>query len=148
MNKEEIEKMLDEIDIIMANNLNKENNISDSNIINNLSNKICDIQNQMINNQEKVNSNLENRFRITATAIEHITKNDKNNINQKELSEANKYFRWLNNEKENATKIELNYNEALIASKYAIESGHEENEKTKKTLNNKYIKKNGNDEKS
>ena len=54
MKKEEIEKILDEIDIIMANNLNEKNNIEDANVINNLSNKICDIQNIMINNQKKV----------------------------------------------------------------------------------------------
>ena len=53
MKKEEIEKILDEIDIIMANNLNEKNNIEDANVINNLSNKICDIQNIMINNQKK-----------------------------------------------------------------------------------------------
>lgn len=147
MKKEEIEKILDEIDIIMANNLNEKNNIEDANVINNLSNKICDIQNIMINNQKKVESNLKNRFRITATAIQYITANNKNNINQEDLSEANKYFRWLNNEKENATKTKLSYNEALTASKYAIDSGHEENEKTKEILNNTDIKKNDNAEK-
>ena len=92
MKKEEIEKILDEIDIIMANNLNEKNNIEDANVINNLSNKICDIQNIIINNQKKVESNLKNRFRITATAIQYITANNKNNIrinSIKDLSNLN-----------------------------------------------------------
>lgn len=125
----EIKKILDEIDVIMANNLDEENKIKNPKVINELSSKICDVQDKITNSDKNVDLNIENRFNVTASAI--MSSQGKSNL---DVNEANKYFMWLDNEKKNIGKNILSYEEAKTTSKYAIESGHDLSKKVKESL--------------
>ena len=60
-----------------------------------------------------------------------MSSQDKSNL---DINDANKYFRWLDNEKKNIGKNILSYEEAKTTSKYAIESGHDISRKVKESL--------------
>ena len=115
MNTEDIKRMLDEIDLLMINHLDNNHFLTDENIILQISNMIDKIQNEIIKNKGNNDLNLEKRFNIVATAF-ISAKNKENVLN----GEASKYFKWLENAKENARKEE-NENErsAKVASAFA-----------------------------
>ncbi len=115
MNTEDIKRMLDEIDLLMINHLDNNHFLTDENIILQISNMIDKIQNEIIKNKGNNDLNLEKRFNIVATAF-ISAKNKENVLN----GEASKYFKWLENAKENARK-EKNENErsAKVASAFA-----------------------------
>ena len=141
MNTEDIKRMLDEIDLLMINHLDNNHFLTDKNTILKISNMIDKIQNEIIRNKEKEDLNLEKRFNIVATAF--MTAKDKENVLN---GEASKYFKWLENGKENARKEELSFKEALNTARYEDESGHERSAKVASALAKSYTFGNGNPE--
>lgn len=141
MNTEDIKRMLDEIDLLMINHLDNNHFLTDENIILQISNIIDKIQNEIIKNKGENNLNLEKRFNSVATAF--MSAKDKENVLN---GEASKYFKWLENGKENARKEELSFKEALNTARYEDESGHERSAKVARALAKSYTFGNSNPE--
>lgn len=141
MKAEEIKEILDDIDMVMINNLNKQHMLVNENIINEISLKITQAQQGILENQNVIDKELQTRFNVTAQAL--MAAKDKSTRSPEDVADANKYYKWIDNAKENASKKEITFKEALKASEVAVDSGHELNAKAREVLDNSYIFGNG-----
>lgn len=141
MKKEEIEKILDDIDIMMLNNLNEQHMLVNENVINEISLKITKAQQGILENPNIIDKALQTRLNVTAQAL--MVAKDKSTRRPEEIADANKYYKWMDNAKENVIKKEITFTEALKASGLATDSGHKLDLKAREVLDNSYLLGNG-----
>lgn len=141
MNIEAIKEILDDIDIKMLNSLNEQYILEDEKIIEEISSQILQVQQGMLENQNLINPKLQTRIDVTAQAF--MLAKDKGHQRLDNIDNANKYYKWIDDVKNNSNKQEITFKEALYSQGICMDSGHDLDEKVEIALNKSYTLGNG-----